>query len=528
MMKITFVTPTPPDVAAFGVRALSAYLKRAGYQVRNVFVPGGVKKYKYQKGYKYDYEQHILNEIVELCKGSDLIGISFMTNYYDRALQLTEFIKGKLNIPVIWGGIHPTITPERSLDHCDMVCVGEGEEALLELLQKMESGKDIYDTRNIWFKKGGKIIQNELRPLIQDLDSLPFYDFGLEDHFIFDHLKNAIVPMSKELLKKCFPLEPNVEGSFNDSYTRTISYKTMGSRGCPHHCTYCAERTIALMYSGQRYFRRRSVENVIAELIEVKKNLPFIESIFLFDDAFSARSTDEIIEFSKAYKEKVTLPFHIQVSPLTITKSKMEAMIDGGLAFVEMGVQSVSDRGMDVYKRKVRKDTILEKVQLINNYIGKIYAPCYHLILDNPWENSQDNIETLNLVLQFPPPFWLKRSSLVCFPGTELYDRAKTDGIFKSDEDEEKEIYNKHLHMPHATYVNFLFYLAGFPYFPRGIVKFLAKKPMLNLFSRNLFSGGYRLAYRIMELSIIASKGIRAIFTGDFHRIYRFIKHWYP
>ena len=527
-MKITFVTPTPPDVAAFGVRSLSAYLKRAGYQVRNLFLPGGVKKYKYQKGYKYGYEKNILDKIIELCKESDLIGISFMTNYYDRALQLTETIKSCLGIPVLWGGIHPTVTPEQSLQHCDMVCLGEGEEAILELLEKMKYGHNIFDTRNIWFNKNGDIIKNSLRPLIQDLDSLPFYDFGMEDHFIFDHLKKEIAPMSKELLKKCFPLEPNVEGSFNDSYKRSISYKTMGSRGCPHRCTYCAERTLALLYPGERYFRRRSVSHIIDELTDVKKNLPFIESIFLFDDAFTARSLTEIKEFSKAYRDAISLPFHIQVSPLTITKDKMEALIDGGLAFAEMGIQSVSNRGMDVYKRKVSKETILEKASIINKFVGKIHVPCYHLILDNPWEQIEDNIETLNLVLQFPPPFWLKRSSLVCFPGTELYNRAKEDGIIETSDDEQREIYNKHLHMPKATYMNFLFYLTGFSYFPRSIIKFFTKKQMLNFFGQTCFSKVFRLAYRMIEFSIFFSKGVRAFFTGDFHRIYRFVKHWYP
>ena len=171
-MKVTFVTPTPPDVAAFGVRTLSAYLKRSGKNVRNIFLPGGVKGHKHHKGYVYRYERHIIEETIELCKGSDLIGISFMTNYFDRAMQLTEEIKKKINCPIVWGGIHPTVAPEESLKHVDMVCVGEGEEALLELVQKIEDGKDYSDTMNFWFKKNGRVIKNPPRHLNQDLDSL--------------------------------------------------------------------------------------------------------------------------------------------------------------------------------------------------------------------------------------------------------------------------------------------------------------------------------------------------------------------
>lgn len=526
-MKITFVTPTPPDVAAFGVRALSAYLKREGKDVRNVFLAGGVRKNKYHKGYIYRYDRHIIEETIELCRGSDLIGISFMTNYFDRALQLTEELKKAIDCPIVWGGIHPTVAPEESLNHVDMVCVGEGEEAFLELVEKMEAGKEFNDTKNLWFRKDGKTIKNPPRPLNQNLDSLPYFDFDMDEHYIYDHLNNCISPMTKDLLRRCFPLEPNIEGSFNDSYKRTISYKTMTTRGCPHHCTFCAERTLAEMYHGQRYLRKRSIQHVIGELTYIKGYLPFIESIFLFDDTFTGRPAGEIIEFAKEYKQKVGLPFHIQASPLTLTKEKLDALVDSGLVFIEMGIQSVSNVGMDVYKRKISEETLIDKANLLRGYIDKINPPCYHLILDNPWEATEDVLKTLEVVLKIPPPFWLKRASLVCFPGTELYYKAKKDGIIKTEEDERREIYSKHLQMPKGTYANFLIYLAGFSYFPRWIVRVLSKRFFVFMFDREIFSSIYILLNRGGEIAILISKGARALFTGDFKRIHKFVKGWY-
>jgi anaerobic magnesium-protoporphyrin IX monomethyl ester cyclase len=526
-LRVTFITPTPPDVAAFGVRAISAYLKREGKKVRNIFLPGGVKKRKYHKAYIYQYERHIIEQAIELCKGSDLIGISFMTNYYDRAVQLTEEIKKRMDCPVLWGGIHATVAPEESLKHADMICIGEGEETILELICKMERGEYYHDTKNLWLRENGDIIKNPLRPLIQDLDSLPYFDFGMDEHYIYDHLKNSIAPMTKELLKRCFPLEPNLEGTFNDSYRRTLSYKTMTTRGCPHHCTFCVESTLAEMYSGQRYLRWRSVQNVIGELTYIKEHLPFVESIFLFDDTFTVRPLSEIAQFSKDYKEKIGLPFHIQTSPLTLTKDKLEALVDGGLVFVEMGIQSVSNNGMSIYKRKVSKDNLLKKAHLLNEYSYRIYPPCYHLILDNPWETTNDILETLKFVLKLPRPFWLKRSSLVCFHGTELYQRARSEGIIKTEEDERREIYNKHLHFPKGTYANFLTYLAGFSYFPRWILRLLTKSSVVNIFDRNALSKIFILIYRVTEFTIILSKGLRALFAGDFGRIYKFAKRWY-
>src|SRR3990167_1207095 len=523
-MKITLITPTPPDIAAFGIRALSAYLKRHGKDVRTIFLPGGVEKFKYRAGFRYHYEEGIIGQVTELCKGSGLIGVSFISNYLDRARQLCETIKAAYKeVPLVVGGIHPTVMPEECLKFSDIVCIGESEDTLLELIECLEKNDDYSGVKNLFVKKGERVYRNPLRPLIHNLDDLPFYDFGMEDHFIYDNIKKRIEPMTKDLLKRSFPREPHVEGSFSDSYRRTLSYKTMTTRGCPHHCTFCAEKTMADMYGGQKYLRRRSIGHVMGELLWVKRELPFVESIFLFDDTFLARTTAEIQDFSRAYKDSIGLPFHIQASPTTVNEEKMTALIDAGLVFVEMGIQSTSNMAKDLYKRKVSEETILRAANVFHKYRDRIHPPCYHVILDNPWETSKDVLETLNLVLKLPRPFWLKRASLVCFPGTELYHKAKKDGIIKTKEDEHREIYAKHLHMPKGKYVNFLMYLAGFSYFPRWIVKLLANDIFVKVLDRNLMNGLYTFFNKAGESMIIAYKGFRSFTKGDFFRIYKYI-----
>lgn len=294
-MRLTLIAPTPPDVSAFGTRALSAYLKMHGKEVRVVFLPGGVEKFKHQTGFSYTYEKAILEQVIDLCRGSDLIGVSFMSHYLDRARQLCHAVKAVYReIPLVVGGIHPTVMPDECLRFSDIVCVGEGEGALLDLISSIERNEDYRHIDNLYVKEGDRIYRNPLRPLVQDLDSLPFYDFGPENHYIYDNVKKRIEPVDKELLKRSFPLEPHVEGSFSDAYQRTLSYKTMTTRGCPHHCTFCAENTLANMYGGQKYLRKRSIDHVIRELLWVKQELTFVESVFLFDDTFLARSTREI------------------------------------------------------------------------------------------------------------------------------------------------------------------------------------------------------------------------------------------
>ncbi len=525
-MKVTLIAPTPPDVAAFGVRTLSSYLKRHGKEVDLVFLPGGVEKFRYKTGYsgfRYAYDREIIDQVTALCRGSALVGISFMSNYLDRGMQLCKALKESLDVPLVVGGIHPTVMPEQCLGFADIVCVGEGEEALLELIGRMEAGENFTDVRNLYFRKGEAIIRNPLRPLIANLDELPFFDFGCEGHYIYDNVTRKIEPMSKDLLRRSFPLEPHLEGTFNDSYRRTLSYKTMTTRGCPHHCTFCAEKTLADLYRGQHYLRKRSIDNIIGELVLVRRELPFIESIFLFDDTFLVRSANEIREFSSAYKKAIGLPFHIQASPTTVSEEKFEALIDAGLAFVEMGIQSESRVARDLYKRNVPTEKIFAASEVFHKYRGKIAPPCYHVILDNPWESTGDVVETLRTVLSLPRPFWLKRASLVCFPGTELYLKAKREGFLRSDEDEWREIYAKHLHSPKGSYVNFLMYLAGFCYFPRRIVHLLSRNPLLALFDRRGLEPFYTWLARRVENMITLSKGIRALLKGDFGRIQRFL-----
>ncbi|WP_420264203.1 B12-binding domain-containing radical SAM protein [Candidatus Magnetominusculus dajiuhuensis] len=521
-MTITLLAPTSPDISAFGVRALSAYLKRHGKDVRLIFLPGGVEKFKYRHGFKYEYDRHVIEQVVELCRGSGLVGISFMSNYLDRAMQLAGAVRAALDIPIAVGGIHPTVMPEECLHFADIVCVGEGEEAVLDLVNRLEEGGDYSNIMNLCVRKDGGIIVNPLRPLIQNLDALPHYDFTLDGHFVYDNIKKSIEPMTKDLLKRSFPLEPHVEGSFNDSYRRTISYKTLTTRGCPHHCTFCAEKTLADMYSGQRYLRKRGFTHIMEELLWVRRELPFVESIFLFDDTFLVRSNEEIKEFSKIYKETIGLPFHIQASPSTVTEEKMQYLTEAGLVFVEMGIQSMSGTAKDLYKRNVSGEAILRAAAIFHKYRDKIYPPCYHVILDNPWERPEDVIETLELILKLPAPFWLKRASLVCFPGTDLYEKAKRDELIVTEDEQWREIYAKHLHTPHGSYVNFLMYLAGFSHLPRAIVRLLSRGIFIKTLEKERLAGLYNNLNKLGETSIITAKGLHSLFKGDFRRIYRY------
>lgn len=149
-MKITLISPYE-DIYAIGIRILSSSLKRGGHNVRVIFLMNSF----------YDrYKDKTLNEVVELSRGTDVIGISLMTNLLENTIQITQALKKNLSVPVLWGGIHPTILPEECLDYADMVCIGEGEETLVEFARKTDDGIEDCNIQDMWFKDNKRIIKN--------------------------------------------------------------------------------------------------------------------------------------------------------------------------------------------------------------------------------------------------------------------------------------------------------------------------------------------------------------------------------
>ncbi|MFA5369144.1 MAG: radical SAM protein [Candidatus Omnitrophota bacterium] len=428
-MNITLIS-LYSNITAFGIRTLSACLKKKGHSVSIILL---------RENFWDEYRDNILSEVVELSKGSDLIGLSLMTNFFDNAIQVTQKIKQNLSTPVAWGGIHPTIRPEECLDYADMVCIGEGEETLTELIKKMEIGETYHDVQGMWFKENGKIIKNKIRPLIQDLDSIPFPDYGYESHYI--QSDGHIHRMNESLLERYLG----------------ETYMTIATRGCFHTCTYCCNNLLNKMYSNQRIVRKRSINNIMNELKEVKKTMTFINTIWFEDDSFFEYNAKEISDFSVKYKKDVGLILKIHgISPLTVTREKLKPLVNAGLQRIRMGVQTGNDHAKKLYKRYCSNQQIEKAVKLINEFKDKIKVVTYDIILDNPWETDKDLVETLRFLSRFPTPYAFNFFSLTFYPGIELYDMAKKEGMIT---DERNDIYRRYFHNWKKTYLNNLFFL---------------------------------------------------------------------
>lgn len=484
-MKATFISPYS-DITAFGVRSIAAFVKKAGFEVQLLFLSDQEFDLKATSGSIYQFNESCMKQIIDLCRDSRLIGISLFTCHFDRAVQLTQAIKSKLDIPVMWGGIHPTIKPDESLRYCDIVCLGEGEEAIAELLGRMGKKENYLNTKNFWFKQNGNITRNELRPLKEDLNALPFPDYSPENSYIWDKNTNMMVRLDRSALERFL---------FKDPLSQKPSYMTMTTRGCPHRCSYCM--SFRGMYEGQKYLRRRAPELVVEEIERIVNKYDFIEGVQISDDSFFVLTTEEMKVFSRLYKEKIGLPFRCLGSPTTITEEKLSYLVEAGMYEIQMGIETACDRTRKLYHRTTSNETVLKAAQNIHKFKNSVTA-IYDFILDNPYETKEDIAETLTFILKLPRPLHLQLFSLIFFPGTELYHKAKKDGIIT---DEEKDVYRKQFQFIQIRYLNLIFYLFNYGV-PNFLIKPLLNKHMINIFERESVS-------RILKIMFVVMKSIK-------------------
>lgn len=415
---VVFISPYW-DIHCINVRRLSAFLKDNGFSTKIIFLPQPSDK---------KYSNNVLSQIANLCKDSKLIAISLMTNNFYNAVQLTDHLK-KLNIPIIWGGTHPTVMPDECLSKVDMICVGEGEETLLSIMKKVP----IAEIPNLFYKKNSEIIKNKLKSF-EEIDFIKLPDYDIDDHYIL--FGDKIHKMDNYL--------------FRNFYGK--SYRIHCTFGCPNKCSYCCNNVYNKLIKFK--FRKRKISNIINELIIVKSKFPFLNRIDIYDDYFFCYTIDELNEFKKSYLKFVNIPLFIRGGhPASIKKDSLKICYDTGMTTIGMGIQTGSENIKKLYNREVSNDVILNACNIINSFPN--LNANYDIILDNPWEKEQDIIDTLYLVLKIPPgKYRLQLFTLTFYPGTELFKKGLEEGMIK---DIDYHLHFKHFENLENTYLNLLF-----------------------------------------------------------------------
>lgn len=297
-MKVLFVYPNHigDTQIRLGIGYLSSYLKKFEHETDLLDLTFGFDKDAVKKKIS-DFNP-------------DLIGFSVLSPEFDFSIKVAKFIKENFNVPIIFGGVHPTLSPEDTIANkdVDMVCIGEGEIPLLELLGKMKNKEDITTILNIWVKKDGIVFKNPVRPLEIDLDQFPFPDRDIFDkrHFLKGKRGSPILT----------------------------------TRGCPYQCTFCSNHALNKVYDFKNYVRYRSIDNVMSE-IQLLKDKYQVKSIMISDDTFSIRK-ERVAEFCTRFKT-TEMTFNCMANPNSVNREMMFNLKNGNCVSVHMGIENGND-----------------------------------------------------------------------------------------------------------------------------------------------------------------------------------------
>ncbi len=398
-------------------------------------------------GKMFDVNEYIKKDFTEF--DPDIACFSTVTDDYHWSIKMANQVKSWKDIPVVFGGIHATSVPEIVLkEKCiDFVICGEGEYALLELVEKING--DYSDIKNLCYKKDGQQILNELRPPIVDLDSLPF---------------------------------PNKKVFYDKANSLNYGYLILTARGCPYNCTYCNNSVMKKLYP-KNYLRRRSVDNVIEELMEAKikykfDHIKFVDELFTYDKAW-------LREFSEKYNKFIKIPYSVSVHPNTIDEETVLLLKNSMCYEVVMGIQTTD---YEINKTILNRNTKTEKIMSALALFKKHNLVCLiDLIFGLPSLTEKEVIENLTYFKDVTPDlirvFWLRY-----YPKTEIIDKAIEFGILNEQDVERINIAMnaKGLFQGGDTYKkNFNKYanlMLLYPILPKSLKTFIINKKLFFIF----------------------------------------------
>jgi radical SAM superfamily enzyme YgiQ (UPF0313 family) len=387
-MKVLFVYPDLSKGAQgkfyHGIAYLSAVLKKAGHKTSLLHITSPIAE--------KDFGDALSNE------SPDLVAFSSTTNMFSYVTKWASVTKKVLKVPIICGGIHATLVPEEVIadESIDMLCVGEGEEAIVDLCENLTKGNDIYRIPNIWAKKNGTVFKNPVRPLIQDLDVLPFPD------------------------RSIFKYEQLIDAQLN-------RHVFMAARGCPYNCSYCCNHSIRKIYEDKKYARFRSVNNLIDEIKQVINNQP-ARLIAFHDDLFTM---DErwLFEFARKYEHNIRLPFICNSRVGILDEERIIALKKAGCIQIELGVESGNPEiRKNILNRDMSDKDIIQTFDLCRRY--EIKTLVYNMV-GIPFETINNILETIKLNARLRPDD-IQVSIFYPYPQTRLYDICKNNNMLTS------------------------------------------------------------------------------------------------
>jgi radical SAM superfamily enzyme YgiQ (UPF0313 family) len=449
---------------------------------------------------KYECSDRLKDAVVELIQDADVVGFSVLAHFYEAMADLSAAIRRRTGKPVVWGGPHVSASPDSCLAHADILCLGDGEDTLLDIVRNLQRGEPTDHIPGTVASRSGRVIKSEPRPAEPVLDRFPFLDFSFDGHFyiVGPDGREQIVAETPEAYRKHQKRYPTVEGEW-----RLLPYKTISARGCPYSCTYCS---IGSRDKKALPFRTRSVSAVIGELESVlAAHGDMIDVISFSDDTFLNHGEAWIADFSEQYEARIRKPFRVLGHPLSTTARKLEMLCKAGCMHLGMGIESMSRRVLfDVFNRKTPIPKVIESANLMVEAAKtyKTLPPTFDVILGNPYQSPDENLESFRLLTLIARPAKFVQFHLGWLPGSALFSRALGDGIITSVDTVHYRAWfsNKENIEP---YLRVLHTALSEPTVPRWLLRALSGRRVFAILNRLLkaYPKGEALAAVLLRLS---------------------------
>ena len=423
MSKILFVYPNKEGypIIPIGISILSGILKHYKHEVEIFDITfmlsdrldhnarektGVVKKVDVEKywghGDTVDINEEFKKKILSF--NPDLLAFSIVENNYACAKKLFKVAKQTTNVPIVVGGLFPTVSPDFFIqdENVDIICVGEGEYAMLELANILDSQQCIDDIPNLIIKtKSGDLIKNKFAKYY-DWEPLIFQDWD-----IFD---------KRHLLKP-----------FVGKMWRTGFFEI--SRGCPFNCSYCINKEYQeILKCLGNYHREKPIDYAIEEIEQMKIKYD-LELIFFNDENFLTMKKDKLRDFCKKYTEKINLPFFIMTrADSLIDEEKIKLLKDANCTTIGIGVESGNE--------EIRKNLLNKKMP--NSIYERAFENCHkydirttaNVMIGLPFETEENILETANFCKKLKPHS-LSLAIFAPYHGTKLYEICVKNGFIE-------------------------------------------------------------------------------------------------
>jgi radical SAM superfamily enzyme YgiQ (UPF0313 family) len=357
----------------------------------------------YNQDLHHHPEQHLQDTLDR--ERFDAVGLSFVAGYYQyrKVLKISEAINRSTQRPFfIIGGHGPSPEPEYFLRKtgADAVVIGEGEETIVELLDALASRSSLAGVRGIAFREGASVTVNERRPLLVDIDAIPFPAYDL---FPMQYYRLLRMPHCS-----------------NADFVMPV----LSGRGCTFTCNFC--------YRLDEGFRPRRNETIIEEIRKLKKDYGI--TYVAFSDELLMSSERRVVSLCQDFlKAKLNVKWDCNGRLNFAKPDVLSLMRESGCVFINYGIEAMDDRILKNMNKALTTSTIIKGIEAT---LAAGISPGFNIIFGNIGEDRGTLEKGVEFLLKYDDGAQMRTIRPVTpYPGSPLYHHAIATGLLKDCED---------------------------------------------------------------------------------------------